>query len=693
MLNMRTLFPILAPFLTLIFCSAAQAGSSLTEVARVAELQLSFEFQPQRIESLCDEDEFFAIEPFSVSSRWLCIVRDPGSNRMRVSKWGTMESARLIVRGPVDSDREILFVDGIELKALDPVTLARRNICNVADSPDEFIQSAKLFDRDGDGTFELVTTSSSRVEIRNIPDCQLLEVLTNGPWFNPAGRVFPGQFDDDPQWELAVISGGDSIEFYDGLSFAYQAGVALAPFSPVSKLIVLDWDDDGRHEIATNGNRTFFVVDLDSQVPVRSITGSSEAAAVQPIRWSGNDAVELALVRPNEVSIINPISDAIVHSEALSLDRFSPVLSFTADYDSDGLEDLLWQNSGKLDWLRNPTGVFPLQSGLQRFHVLESAGEQGDLATLDVMADGQQLSIRMVDDLSVITSWPLTADWETGAVGDFSLQSGEEVVLAREKAIMLISASTGATLWSRTNSDASFAWRRVSAPGACNGAGCRRIAIAENAVTDGLGGSRLVVLNGDSGVPIFEGPRDNCVGCGYQRIVQSDVTGDGFPEIVSLKWDVELGRDVVTVRDGATFGILWQSPDGVSSFIDDFEVTREQQPRVAILTRQQGLCQLDTFDAADGAFLETRQFNGFECAASSNNSLRYSSKGSGTGLWLIWNLDRGLQVIDDDTLMMVGRMRDSLRSIASMADGTFVVDVPGELRRLSVDALFADSFE
>lgn len=667
----------------------------LPQSASATDLTLAFVFPPSAIESACDAGTLFGVESAKSSARWFCAVRHPNSSHLQATRWGWMTGAwHSLVRGPVDGDREILFVRGTWLWAFDPVTLVEREVANISQSDAGGINSARLFDRDGDGHPELLVNESGTLHIRSFPGGQLIARLDQSPWWNAGSAVTVGQFDADAAWELARRT-NEGLSFYDSTTLQLESQVSV-PW--ILSPLVFDWDLDGAHKlvgVAGSSSNSFVLVDPGAN-SVRYVGSSSygDASQMTPIDWIDGGMPRLALLWSRHVAIVDPLDGSVVHGETIPQLAYGSRLQHlhAVDYDQDGRQDLIWTEDDNLRWLRNPSGVFNLQSALRAYRVLDGRGADGAIATLDLFADGQRLSLRdpLTLELSMVRAQPVS--WSGGVLGNFNADPNDELVLLRPDQIAMQRVQDGAALWSRSRTSTGDEWALLTAPREpCAAADCRRLAFAENARSSASAGSRVIVLDAASGFTLFESERDFCLGCSYRHLRLADLDGDGVPELLTIKSDSEVHRDVLSVRDGKTHALLWDTSAQVLGSVRAIDVSSTSPRRIGVLSSS-GACEVRLLDPVDGRLL-TRRVVGERC---SSGSIRYVPDNDVDGSWLIADRDVGLIWIDAALRGQVQTSDDvDGTGVLPLGQSHFVIDGVAELRRLTLpfDLLFSDGFE
>jgi hypothetical protein len=523
---------------------------------------------------------------------------------------------------------------------------------------------------------------------------------------------FAGQFDADPQSELAVVDDNGVLRFYDAttlLQEPYQPqgayyGRGSAPF------VVADWDADGIDEIAID-SRLGWVGLIDpngSTTPVQAtIPDSGPVEPLAMVDWQGPNSRDLAIWTRQRVRVVDPRSGAVLGTfPTPELTGSDPYLPLSIDWDLDGDGDLAWIQGevfGSALWLlRNGDGL-----AVQQYPALDKrvvghvdTGGQPQLVTVELFGapTGGDLRLRrrnpqtlgLLDDVQIVFD---RFSEDSYALADLHPNVGTELLQAGQERLRLFGMD-GTLLWSRPNPQPlQHRYRFAKVPdSSCSGAGCQRILLLDEDQS-GSGETRIRLLesavDGSEVWNTAAATDASLVG----TVGLSDLSGDGIPEIFFTESGVSAQRKLV-VHDGATGTLRWQSAD--IEWPVQLQRTDDSAHRVAVLSSTGSVTYVDP---ADGHVLRQLPVAGSTSPCFVRCDLRYLRQGETVGLWLLGNASSEfpLQTVGRDLRSTAwgGGIGHFPNGIAAVGPNLVNIAAGNALYRFdaAADGVFAEEFE
>jgi|GEM_PF-5517049 len=614
---MTSRFFVRAALCVLLLPAFALRAQAPTEVAVVTDMQLSHRFFGPLAESPCGAD-WYVIE----GSRWMC-ARPNQAGRWRVTEFGQFApNLNRLVRGPLGSERRMIFGVQNTLSWWDPVT---HQVQPLGELPGGIVLDTTqsyplLVDHDGDGRPEMVVRPAfgSQLAIVALPGGPVPALQQVGtipePWHITPGLV--GQFDADSRTELVRFE-PTVLRFLDVGTVQEEAFSVAGSFDQPS--LALNWDGDPNDEmvLARSGQPTVALVDLGGVVRDISVAGSGLLRGYAPVNWSGDQRPELAVVWESKIAVVDPRTGSIL----ANFDWFTPDLHFrrptVVDWEQDADQDALWLDDGMI-LLRNPQGPERLQFSSSRKKPLQiratptgpiliSLEEEtgwGRSASLLSQRDPDTLALRSFAKLENCTDLPTTL---LGRSADDSIGV---VYCAGLETLRAFAATTGQPLWTRVLPSVPSAnfWRAVEpADDTCIDVACNRALIVADSIETG---PHIELIDAQSGNPIhvIDLPGSSRV----PAIALTDMTGDGNPDLLySEDGDGQPGSPpaFMTAVNGATFAQLWRVP--MSTKINDF--VRFPQGRRRLLAVDE-YANTYLVDVTTGRAYQRGQFPGNSCS-------------------------------------------------------------------------------
>lgn len=624
-------------FALILQLATARAQGPLIEVAALGDLELNYADFSIDIESRCGAD-WFVLE----GVYWKC-VRPAPSGRLDVVDFGRLPEVLIgtgIMRRPVTGDRRFLVFNGrnaATVYGFDPVTLAVTALGSVPPGGSARIPPI-LADADGDGYPEYLLPGSAGSQDRliRLPGAPgtAFEVVRTLPF----QTLFAGQFDADPQSELATVQSPGVLRFHDANSLAqesYQPQGQYLDFG--ARAVVDDWDGDAVQEIAIRlSNGQVGLLDPNrSSLPTTANSPGCVGSPLAPVAWQSPSSRDLALVCSGTAYVVDPRTGALLQQSPLpqSVGDF-PQQPIARDWDNDGDMDLAWVQFGpNALWLfSNGGAVSTVQLAARNKTVVGYTQTGGPVQLVMVEAYGTavaptlRLRRRNETTLALVADAPLAAigTFDVGyALADLHPQTGDEVLQSAEKS-MTLHALDGSLLWTRTIDDpVTRSFRHAVVPDAtCANPHCQRLLVLD------AGSPQSFLRLYDTAQANGEIWSRDVSSEAVQAIVGlSDLDADGIPELLYSRFAMGTGRELVAL-DGQTRELHWRQA-GIEGGARLMRRTPDPRERLAILGYSGGLHYLAP---GTGELLRVRDLIDGNCDAGCE--LGYVRQGEYAGQWV-----------------------------------------------------------
>ncbi len=687
------------------FAAAPAAAAVPTLDAVHSDLSMDWLVAPQRMAGACGDD-LFAIEDTRSGARRLCLRRSAATGALSVRSSTIIDGDGWfrILRRPTAADPGFILSATPRVLRHDvasgaTVELARFEGLNGASD------LWRWFDREGDGTGDIVFQVLGGVEVRSAATGQVVASASGAPWTASILNMAAGQFDADAAGEIAVWS-PTGITLYDGLTLQAQgAPIPTGLRYAGGFLLVEDWDADGRDEVLYHATDGVAVVDFDQATPVRRLEtgGQTPPLSTALVDWTPGGLPEVAVLASDRAAIVAldsgaPVAFASLTSELAPAGLFSGSPGFVRE--STGSPVLLWlAQSLMVSWSAGQP-VREVQEGVAGLPMVSApassaGGDRGLLHGVRRLANGTAslgLVRRDADTLVGLSDVVLDTSFTDGMAAVVARPGVGRDVLTVGGAMLRLHDVSGATLWTRILPfETGDQWNLAAgASGQCTHPACNRILVEQRAQTTASAGSRLVLINGVDGSTAWEGPRDNCLGCGYVAIALGDAAGDGAPEMLSAN-RVSASGTAVVLRDATSFAVLWERAFAVFTGPIDVGIAGSGGREVALLTADNvDGTRVHRIDPTTGATIVAVQ------VPSTVTRLRYLAYGADRGGWLLLGDDRAVWLLDADLQSAPARIDVAeIETATSTEYGVAFLASRHTIHRLVVDGerLLVDGFE
>lgn len=538
--------------------------------AKYTESQLNFYYPPQHITSICGDDMFGIEQRSSAINKWawVCVRQDAVDSEMDVTNWGYFDTyPGVLIREPTPGDRNFVFATNTNFIAFDPDTLQQTVVGTLSPSVDA-IGSGRAFTLMPEGTSEVLFSSASGWQVRAFPGGGLLYSLANGRWL-------VGHFLSSQSTQLVNVQ-NSQFDLYDAHNGSFIKSI---PFTQNFTYPFMPFDPSGK------GQDNMYFGDVSAQLVSMNLASSKSVAEgsladslfynATPINWNGG-ATALAGLWYDAVRIMDSATGTTLYSESLpgQYNSYSTLTPWSADFNDDGKQDLLWVTFGhNLYYLQNGGNTRFLQTASAGFQVAGTTGPAlnvlvtGDtyISSDSIVPSRLDIVVRDPDTLKEL--WrrtdPAPADSQV-FLGEFGADTDPVVITADEGRIAAERLIDGQPLWEIDNDKytSGNAWQAFKVPASnCAGIACKRMLVAYNAFSTASSGSFLEEIDTTTGNVMWSSPPDGCIGCGSTLMAFADVNGDGIPDIVRLLpyQDNPQFANIIQVLDGVTFQQIWRS--------------------------------------------------------------------------------------------------------------------------------------
>jgi len=627
--------------LVLVSSLAALAISALESPAitvKASDSQLRFLLPPTRVESVCAND-LFALEQhvYVDSTAWVCFRADPTSGRLNITNWGYLDAFQgPLVRGPVATDRSVIFANGQNFLRLDPLTL-EQTIVGTMSPPVDNINAVTVIDvPPGVANAALIDTPMD-TQLRTFPGGQFLRTVIPWPLSSQWARQPTGHFLSPDTTLVAVPDNNDGVSLIDPATGAVAKSISNLKFG--------NWAHSaprsaaGKDGIVTVAGQYGEQIAVDQFAPSSTIalgsSGDGFVVDAGPVDWTAGEH-DVVGMWDYALRVFDPATAAVRYEELLPYDRGNQEGSqiFAVDADGDGLQEVFWTDYDALHFLPHGGPSRELQGPSLGFQVAgitgstlvtaETSGTFGDQHLDIVFRDARSLEVR-----SRRTASPLELDSRVLA-GPVAGQAQPVLFTQTDRRLAAESIADGASVWELDNPVTSGNdWTAFALPtGACAPDSCARLLVASNAANTNTLGSFLWLLDSATGKTLWQGaPVGGLGGGGYRALALADINGDGVPDIIGARNDSPNGWLVEAV-DGSTFQGLWIRNLG-NSLPQAVGVSSKGDVRVALLL--DGSAEL--LDATDGHTVASQPV--VDDVYADCCSIQYDAFAFDKGIWVI----------------------------------------------------------
>ena len=683
-------------FTAAIVTSTALGTEPLQHIASYDESSLNFQYMAPGVGTRCGSD-LFVVE----YAQWKCL-RKGADGRVTVVEFGQMNGVgtfyQFIVRGPVPGDRRILFATSRgnpRIDALDPMTGSAETIGTVSGW---LFDDPILVDHDGDGIPGLVVAQldGSTGIVRLPPASGAPLEIVQDLGFSPR---FAGQFDADPQAELAVSVDGSITAFRDSATLQWEAYSITG-----SALALVDWDDDGVDEIVAGHLGTVQLVDLNSGAPPVTLNHGliSRKREHSVVHWQHPLSRDIAFWSMEGLVVIDPRRAQVLAEFAgePGLPTNRRAKSLPIDWDNDGDGDLLWSGAddGRLVLLRQGGELSILQHAVGNVGPAGYVNVDGNAAVATIaryntttLAPSRQARDPL--SLKLRSESPVNVQLSSGDschAADVHPNAGTETLCADffSATAHLLSAD-GTPLWTLDISDPRHRFHRKTLPDhTCRGTGCSLVLLQEIPFLGFRYNQTLRLIDGATGeerwrlqIPGFpEGPQ-----------LLTDLNADGVMDVVYA--DTLSGfRTRINAIDSDTRTLHWQRSG--RELATALARSRDLFRRLAVLDIDSTVTLLNPIDGHELASARMLPLDGPTCGGC---SLHYLRANDTFGAWVLGNSrPPALSLIDRDLRSPIWRDWNLASALLSTQGDRYLHVMESRTLHtfaLHEDGIFADRFE